>query len=48
MRKRSGAKGFAVTAFGVGLFLAYCFPSKAIIITLSVMLIIAGVFLLKS
>lgn len=34
--------------FGVGLFLAYCFPSKFIIITLAVMLVAAGVFIIKA
>lgn len=48
MRRRNGAKGFTVAAFGVGLFLAYCFPSKVIIIALAVMLIVAGIFILKA
>ncbi len=48
MRRRNGVKGFAVVAFGAGLFLAYCFPTKAIIVALAVMLIAAGVFLLKA
>ena len=48
MKRKNGARGFVVAAFGIGLFLAYCFPSKVIIITLAVMLIVAGVFLLKA
>ena len=34
-------------AFGAGLFLAYCFPSKFIIIALAVMLILVGVISLR-
>ena len=48
MRRRNFAKGLSVAAFGVGLFLAYCFPSKVIIIALAVMLIAAGVLILKA
>ena len=48
MRHNKAAKGFMVTAFGVGLFLAYCFPSKFIIISLSVLLVLAGVFIIKA
>ena len=48
LKRRSAAKGFAVMTFGVGLFLAYCFPSKFIIITLAVMLVAAGVFIIKA
>ena len=48
MKHSMAAKGFMVTAFGVGLFLAYCFPSKFIIISLAVLLVIAGVFIIKA
>ncbi len=48
MRHNKAAKGFMVTAFGVGLFLAYCFPSKFIIISLAVLLVLAGVFIIKA
>ena len=37
-----------IAAFGAGLFLAYCFPSKFIIIALAVMLIAAGIFIIKA
>ena len=45
---RRAAKGFIVAAFGAGLFLAYCFPSKFIIIALAVMLVVAGFFIIKA
>ena len=45
---RRAAKGIVITAFGLGLFLAYCFPSKFIIIALAVMLVAAGVFIMKA
>ncbi|MBQ7689137.1 MAG: hypothetical protein IJT27_07980 [Clostridia bacterium] len=48
MRRKNVAKGFAVAAFGIGLFLAYCFPTKFIIVALAVMLIAAGVLILKA
>ena len=48
MKMRRAAKGFVITAFGVGLFLAYCFPSKFIIISLAVLLVAAGVFIIKA
>lgn len=48
MRQKKAARGFMVTAFGVGLFLAYCFPSKFIIISLAVLLVLAGVFIIKA
>ena len=47
MKMRRAAKGFVVSAFGIGLFLAYCFPSKFIIIALAVMLVVAGIFIIK-
>lgn len=47
MRRRNVARGLAVTAFGLGLFLAYCFPGKFIIITLAVLLVVAGVLLIR-
>jgi len=46
--RRGAAKGFAIAAFGAGLFLAYCFPSKFIIIALAVLLITAGIFIIKA
>lgn len=46
-RKRSG-KGSCVIAFGLGLFLAYCFPSKFIIVSLAVLLVISGLLLLRT
>ena len=48
MKHSNSSKGLIVTAFGIGLFLAYCFPSKFIIISLAVMLVIAGIFLVKA
>ena len=48
MKMRRAARGFMITAFGVGLFLAYCFPSKFIIISLAVLLVAAGVFIIKA
>ena len=47
MRRRNTARGFAVAAFGIGLFLAYCFPGKFIIITLAVLLVVAGVLIIR-
>ncbi len=47
MKRRNPARGFAVTAFGAGLFLAYCFPGKFIIITLAVLLVAAGVCIIR-
>ena len=48
VRLRRAAKGFVITAFGAGLFLAYCFPSKFIIIALAVLLVAAGIFIIKA
>ncbi len=48
MRVKRAARGFMIAAFGIGLFLAYCFPSKFIIISLAVMLVAAGVFIIKA
>ena len=48
MRRSMAAKGFTVAAFGVGLFLAYCFPSKFIIISLAVLLVAAGILIMKA
>ena len=47
MRKRSSVKGVIMIAFGAGLFLAYCFPTKFIIIALAVMLVLVGVLSMK-
>lgn len=47
MRRHNGSKGFIVISFGLGLFLAYCFPTKVLIIALAVLLIAAGFILLK-
>ena len=48
MKHSNSSKGLIVSAFGVGLFLAYCFPSKFIIISLAVMLVVAGIFLVRA
>ena len=48
MRRRNCSKGFIVISFGAGLFLAYCFPTKILIIALAVILIAAGFILLRS
>ena len=48
MKMKRAAKGFAVIAFGVGLFLAYCFPSKFVLIALAVMLVAAGLFIIRA
>ncbi len=48
MRRRNSQRGITVTAFGAGLFLAYCFPGKFIIITLAVLLIAAGILILRA
>ncbi len=48
MKRRNTVRGFSVTAFGVGLFLAYCFPGKFIIVTLALMLVAAGVLILRT
>lgn len=48
MKHSNNSKGLVVTAFGIGFFLAYCFPSKFIIISLAVILVIAGIFLVKA
>ena len=47
MKRRTSVKGVLLIAFGAGLFLAYCFPTKFIIIALAVMLIAVGVLSLK-
>ncbi len=47
MKKQNCSKGFIVISFGAGLFLAYCFPTKVLIIALALMLIGAGIILLK-
>ena len=47
MRKRTSVKGVILIAFGVGLFLAYCFPTKFIIIALAVTLVLVGVLSMK-
>lgn len=48
MRHTNGTKGIVAIAFGAGLFLAYCFPGKFIVTALAIILIIAGIFLIKS
>lgn len=48
MKRSNSSKGLIVSAFGTGLFLAYCFPSKFIIISLAVMLVAAGIFIVKA
>ena len=47
MKRRSSVKGVLLIAFGAGLFLAYCFPTKFLIIALAVMLVAVGVLSLK-
>ncbi|MBQ6066578.1 MAG: hypothetical protein IJK89_07120 [Clostridia bacterium] len=47
MKRRTSVKGVLLIAFGAGLFLAYCFPTKFIIIALAVMLVAVGVLSLK-
>ena len=46
MKRRTSVKGVLLIAFGAGLFLAYCFPTK-FIIALAVMLVAVGVLSLK-
>lgn len=48
MRKHNCSKGFVAIAFGAGLFLAYCFPSKFIIIALAAALVAIGFVLLRT
>lgn len=48
MKKHNCSKGFIVISFGAGLFLAYCFPSKILIIALALMLIGSGIILLRA
>lgn len=45
MRCRRNAKGWKAAAFGAGLFLALCLPSKALVIVLSLTLIACGLVL---
>ena len=47
MRRRKCSGGFIFIAFGIGLFFAYCFPAKALIIALAAVLIATGIFLIK-
>ena len=47
-RHNSCCKGFIVISFGAGLFLAYCFPTKFLIVILACLLIVAGCILLKT
>ena len=47
MKRRTSVRGVLLIAFGAGLFLAYCFPTKFIIIALAVMLVAVGVLSLK-
>ena len=47
MRKRASVKGVLLTAFGAGLFLAYCFPTKFIIIALAATLVLVGILSMK-
>ena len=47
MKRRTSVKGVLLIAFGAGLFLAYCFPTKFIIIAMAVMLVAVGVLSLK-
>lgn len=47
MKKHCFFKGSIIIAFGSGLFLAYCFPSKILIIATSLLLIVAGIVLIK-
>lgn len=48
MRRKQGSKGYIFIFFGIGLFIAYCFPSNVLIIALALILVGAGVILLKS
>lgn len=48
MRRKCSGKGICVISFGLGLFLAYCFPSKFIIVALAVLLVISGLLLLRT
>ena len=47
MKRRFSVKGVLLIAFGAGLCLAYCFPTKFIVIVLAVMLVTVGVLSLK-
>lgn len=47
-KKHNCSKGLIVISFGLGLFLAYCFPSKVLIIALALMLIGSGIILLRA
>ncbi|MBR0510289.1 MAG: hypothetical protein IJJ85_09235 [Clostridia bacterium] len=48
MKRRNLPKGLAVAAFGIGLFLSCCFPTKFVVITLAVLLVAAGVLIIKA
>ena len=43
MRRFGSSKGAVFAAFGLGLLLALCFPTKIMLFILAVMLIISGV-----
>ena len=45
MRCKKNVGGKIAVAFGIGLFLALCLPSKALIILLSLLLITCGIVL---
>lgn len=48
MRKRCGTGGAVFVALGLGLFLAYCLPGNVLVIALAVILVGAGIILLKA
>lgn len=47
MRKRRNGKGCIAAAFGLGLFLAVCFPAECLVVILSIIIIVCGFILCK-
>lgn len=42
-RSQTGCKGMAFAAFGAGMLLALCFPTKIMLFILAAMLVVLGI-----
>ncbi|MDR1630364.1 MAG: hypothetical protein LBS36_09175 [Oscillospiraceae bacterium] len=47
-RMRRPANGYVYAAFGLGLFLGACFPTRYLVIFLAISVILAGISLCKN
>lgn len=47
MRKRRNGRGCIAASFGLGLFLAVCFPSEYLVVVLAILITVCGFCLCK-